>query len=403
MYRISKKCLIEKEKQKYTYHRKKKPYGACGNTASQSYQMYEVEKIMNRQKGFTLVELLVVITVIGILVTLGAVNYQRIRTVAKEAKVTSGAHQIQTALETFASNHDGLYPGLAVPACDEDGVESFFTSLGNFNLYTMRGLIGGGVVKPAADPPIDFLDGFYFTPDLPPNPGDPPVPPYQIPDRLVADGALEIYPENPFRTNIMFITDQAIPMLNMFGIEFQIQPVPGGDIFNLDPAPVRISEPLWYGADGDYMTISVKGQYDWPAPADVTSRDRRFRGDINNVLTYDPDFNFMIEKGEIQQASFPEGNFAYIPLDPVQTDPTAPDFMRYCRNYWIVVYGSEASALRNKYKDVLPEFPRPLGDGIPNQVVGDLTAYEYTVKMALVGAMDVIATAYQDQVRVEGS
>lgn len=366
--------------------------------------MYEVEKIMNRQKGFTLVELLVVITVIGILVALAVPNMQKIRIKAKEAKVMSGVHVVQTALETFSSNHDGLYPGLAVPACDEDGVERFYTTLGNDDLYTMRALIGGGVVKPGAIPPLDFLDGFYFTPDVPVNPGDPPIPPFQIPDRLISDGAMDIYPENPFRTNIQFVTDQAIPMLNMFGIEFQELPVPGGDIFVLDPAPLRISEPMWYGADGDSATISTKGAYDFPAPDDIASRDRRFRGDINQPLTYDPDYNWEITRGEIQQASFPAGNFAYIPLDPVQTDPTAPDFMRYCRNYWIIVYGSESSAQRNRYKDVMPEFPRPLGDGLSTDDPSLLSAYEYTVKMALVGAMAVITSgAYEAQVRIEGS
>jgi len=365
--------------------------------------MYEVEKIMNRQKGFTLVELLVVITVIGILVALAVPNMQKIRIKAKEAKVMNGAHAIQTALETFAGNHDGFYPGLAVPASDEDGVDPFYTSLGNFELYSLRGLIGGGIVKPA-DTGLDFLDGFYFTPDPPANPGDPPPAPYQIPDRLVSDGAFEIYPENPFRTNIQFVTDQAIPMLNMFGIEFDVQPVPAADIFDLDPAPLRISEPLWYGDDGNYQTITVKGAYDFPEPNDIATRDRRFRGDINWPLTYDADQNWEITSAEIQQASFPEGNFAYIPLDPVSTDPNAPEFMRYCRNYWIIIYGSESSALRNKYKDVLPEFPRPLGDGLPNTSVADLTAYEYTVKMALVGAFDVITSgAYEAQVRVEGS
>ncbi|HYE78977.1 MAG TPA: type II secretion system protein, partial [bacterium] len=53
------------------------------------------------QAGFTLVEMLVVITIIGILAGLALPNITKARTKAKETEVKAGLHSIQTSLERY--------------------------------------------------------------------------------------------------------------------------------------------------------------------------------------------------------------------------------------------------------------------------------------------------------------
>lgn len=61
------------------------------------------------QNGFTLVEMLVVITIIGILAALAIPNMTRARNKAKEAEVKANLHVIQAALERFYVDH-AQYP-----------------------------------------------------------------------------------------------------------------------------------------------------------------------------------------------------------------------------------------------------------------------------------------------------
>ena len=61
------------------------------------------------QNGFTLVEMLVVITIIGILAALAIPNMTKARVKAKEAEVKANLHVIQAALERFYTDHS-QYP-----------------------------------------------------------------------------------------------------------------------------------------------------------------------------------------------------------------------------------------------------------------------------------------------------
>jgi prepilin-type N-terminal cleavage/methylation domain-containing protein len=69
-------------------------------------------RILLGNKGFTLVEMLVVITIIGILAAMAVPNYLKAKNKAKEAEVKSNLHVIQTALERYHVDHDSYPPYL---------------------------------------------------------------------------------------------------------------------------------------------------------------------------------------------------------------------------------------------------------------------------------------------------
>jgi len=64
-----------------------------------------------KNRGFTLIELLVVILIIGILLALIIPNFVLFQERARRASVKNNMHVIQTALEAYAVDHYGNYPG----------------------------------------------------------------------------------------------------------------------------------------------------------------------------------------------------------------------------------------------------------------------------------------------------
>ena len=64
---------------------------------------------MQKRQGFTLIEVMIVVVIIGILAAVGIPNYISMQNRAKEASVTSQAHTIQLAAEDFSAQNDGAY------------------------------------------------------------------------------------------------------------------------------------------------------------------------------------------------------------------------------------------------------------------------------------------------------
>ena len=69
----------------------------------------------NKQKGFTLIELMIVIAIIGVLATLIAANFIGVRNRARDAQRKADLKQLQLAFETYRADQ-GAYP-TTLPAC----------------------------------------------------------------------------------------------------------------------------------------------------------------------------------------------------------------------------------------------------------------------------------------------
>ena len=72
----------------------------------------KLPQILNFQKGFTLIEILIVIAIIGILASIGLNVYPQSQKQARDQQRKSDLRQYQAAIEAYANANNGNFPSL---------------------------------------------------------------------------------------------------------------------------------------------------------------------------------------------------------------------------------------------------------------------------------------------------
>lgn len=85
----------------------------------------------NNYKGFTLIELMVVIVIIGILLAISVPNFITTKDRARNAEIKTNMHLFQIMAETYATDWAGLYASSSIDIKTEGKIKNYWKDFKN--------------------------------------------------------------------------------------------------------------------------------------------------------------------------------------------------------------------------------------------------------------------------------
>jgi type IV pilus assembly protein PilA len=106
--------------------------------------LFKLRQRAKDERGFTLIELLVVILIIGILAAIAIPSFLNQKSKASDAAAKELAHTAQVAIETCATDNNGVYSNCNTPTALAAYEATIQTSAGNGNAWLSGVTISGG-------------------------------------------------------------------------------------------------------------------------------------------------------------------------------------------------------------------------------------------------------------------